>query len=236
MSSPVFIDAEDAVRRQALHGERAGDAHLAVILVGAVVEVLELRLRGDGGVDLALAGDALLPEGGEQWLSGWWPVGRAFAGDFPLLERLREAGGGRQLLAERRELAFVLLPDDVDLGVIGDVAELDVWHALVDEAVADVSARPGLRGGRASDFGLLQLPLAAVREEVVRITRAHDPRPREGQRNPRCIDGDPATAPLLCDVGRSAGAARRVEHEVAGISGHENTAFDHTSCGLNHVP
>ena len=43
----ILVDAEGAVRRQALHCERAGDADDAPILVRLVVQVLEVRLGGD---------------------------------------------------------------------------------------------------------------------------------------------------------------------------------------------
>ena len=42
----TLVDAERAVRRQALHRERAGDADDSAILVGLVVQVLEVRLGG----------------------------------------------------------------------------------------------------------------------------------------------------------------------------------------------
>ena len=38
----VFVHAEDAVRRDALHREGTGDADLPPVLVGLVVEVLEV--------------------------------------------------------------------------------------------------------------------------------------------------------------------------------------------------
>jgi hypothetical protein len=57
----VLVDAEHAVRREALDGERPGDADLLRVVVRLVVEVLELGLGGDRGVDLLLARDALLP-------------------------------------------------------------------------------------------------------------------------------------------------------------------------------
>ena len=69
----VFVDAEDTVRRDALHREGAGDANLPPVLVGLVVEVLEIRLRGDGGVDLLLAGDAGFPPLGVKVGSGRLP-------------------------------------------------------------------------------------------------------------------------------------------------------------------
>ena len=62
----VLVDAEDAVRRNALHREGTGDADLPPVLVGLVVQVLEVGLCGDGGVNLPLAGDAGLPPSGVQ--------------------------------------------------------------------------------------------------------------------------------------------------------------------------
>ena len=56
----VFVDGEDAVGRDAFDGEGAGHAHLVPVLVGLVVEVFVVGLSCDGGVDLLLAGDALL--------------------------------------------------------------------------------------------------------------------------------------------------------------------------------
>ena len=146
MSSSSSSSAEDAVRREALNCERSGDAHLAVVGVGLVVEVLEVRLRGDRGVDLALACDALFP---------------------PLLVQPSRASAGHPSSASRgishsshdspssvfssvrsgSSRCLELLPDDVDLGVVGDVAEHDVWHALVDEALADVCHRSGASEG-----------------------------------------------------------------------------------------
>ena len=40
----TLVDAERAVRRQALHGERSGDTDDAPILVGLFVQVLEVRI------------------------------------------------------------------------------------------------------------------------------------------------------------------------------------------------
>jgi hypothetical protein len=71
----VLVDAQHAVGRQAFDGERASDADLLLVLVGLVVEVFELGLGGDGGVDFPLAGDAGLP-----------PVGMQL-GDLPARDR-----------------------------------------------------------------------------------------------------------------------------------------------------
>ena len=64
----VLIHAQHAVRAEALHGEGTGHADLLLVLVGLVVEVFELGLGGDGGVDLLLPGDARLPPVGVQFL------------------------------------------------------------------------------------------------------------------------------------------------------------------------
>ena len=133
----VLVDAEDAVGREALDRERPGDAHLAVVGVGLVVEVLEVRLRGDRGVDLTLARDALLPPLFVQRPRLGRPPLLGLLRDLPFRPRLAEHRV--QLLAQRIEGALELLPDDVDLGVVGDVAELNVGQALVDEALADVA-------------------------------------------------------------------------------------------------
>ena len=66
ISSSFSSTASDAVRRQALDGERPGDPHALLVLVGLVVEVLEVGLGRDGGVDLLLPRDARLPPVGVQ--------------------------------------------------------------------------------------------------------------------------------------------------------------------------
>jgi hypothetical protein len=49
-----------------------------------------------------------------------------------------------------------------------------VRHALIDEAVADVSMH-GLRTWRgAGDFGFLDLTIAGIGQQIKRIARAHD--------------------------------------------------------------
>ena len=88
----VLPDAEDAVGGDGLDGEGAGDPHLALVLVGAVVEVFVVGLGGDGGVDLLLAGDALLPPIGVGGLGLVGPIVVGLVGDFPLVPRLAEGG------------------------------------------------------------------------------------------------------------------------------------------------
>ena len=57
----ILVNAEDAVRQEALHGKGSGDTDLASILVRLVVEVFVVGLGGNGGVDFLLAGDAVGP-------------------------------------------------------------------------------------------------------------------------------------------------------------------------------
>ena len=118
------------------------------------------------------------------------------------------------------------LPDHVDLGVVGDGFQGDVGHALVDEALADVAASRRFGGRPLRDLGLLALSLGAVGEQIPGIARAHDARPRQRERHAGGVDGDPAPAPLLGDVSRGAGAAGRVQHQIAGIGGHEDAALN----------
>ena len=87
----VLVDAEHAVRRQALDRERPGDAHLAVVGVRLVVEVLEVGLRSDGVVDLLLPRGAPFPPLVVQRPSLRRPLILCVAGDLPLLPRLAGA-------------------------------------------------------------------------------------------------------------------------------------------------
>ena len=221
------------MRTQALHGERTGHAHLLVIGVGLVVEVFKLGLGGDGLVDLLLPGDAGLPPVGMQLLRRVRPLGIGLARNLPLLPGLLERGV--QLLAQRLQLRLPLVPDDIDLRVVGDGLERDVRHALIDEAVADVPLH-GLRTRRgAGDFGFLELAFAGIGQQVKGITRAHDAGTGQRQRHARGVNRDPAAAPLLGDGGGGAGTAGRVEHEVAGVGGHQEAAFNDLRVSLNHI-
>ena len=126
------------------------------------------------------------------------PLVVGLARDLPFLPLLLERGV--QLLAQRLQRRLPLVPDDIDLGVVGDRLERDVRHALVDEAVADVPVH-GLRTRRgAGDLGFLELAFAGIGQQVERIARAHDAGAGQRQRHARGVDRDPAAAPLLGDV------------------------------------
>ena len=212
------------MRREALDREWPGDTHLAGVCVRLVVQVLEFRLRGDRGIDLPLAPHTVLPPLLVQRLRLRRPLALALARDLPRLPRLLDLGV--QPPPQRLEDALELLPDDVDLRVVGDIAQLDVGNALKDEALADVAMGWGVRGLGASDLGFLRPTLSAVREKVVRVACTHDPSPSEGECDPGSVDGDPAPTPLLGYICGGPAAARRVEYKVPGIGGHQDTALD----------
>ena len=222
----VLVHRQHPVRRQALDREGAGDADARVVDIGLVVEIFVVRLGGDGGVDGLLAGDARLPPFGVRGRGVGRPAFAGLARDFPLLPCLAE--GGVEAGAERLQGLLPRLPDHVDLGIVGDGFQGDVGHALVDEALADVAAGGCFRRRALRDLGFLPLPLGAVGEQIPGIARAHDARPRQRERHAGGVDGDPAPAPLLGDVGRGARAAGRVQHQVAGVGGHQNAALDHS--------
>ena len=95
----VLVHCQHAVRGEALDRERPGDADLSLVLVGLVVEVFEVGLGGDGGVDFLLAGDALLPPFGVQLLCLLGPFVVSLARNFPLFPLLLERRV--ELLAQR---------------------------------------------------------------------------------------------------------------------------------------
>ena len=151
----VLIDAQHPVGRQALDGEGPGDADLGIVGIGLVVEIFELGLGGDGGIDLLLAGDAAFPPVAVHLLCLLRPGLVGLARDFPFLPRLAEEG--IEALADRLQHLLPFLPDDVDLGIVGDGLEGDVGHALIDEAQADIAMGGLVRRHRAGDLGFLLL-------------------------------------------------------------------------------
>jgi len=80
------------VRREAFHRERPGDADAGFVLIRSVVEQFDIGGAGDGGVNLALAGDTGFPPGGVRGAGGFRPGRVGLAGDFPLLKSLPLVG------------------------------------------------------------------------------------------------------------------------------------------------
>ena len=148
---------------------------------------------------------------------------------------MRRPYNGAQLCQQRLNRLLPLLPDHVDLGVVGNGLEGDMGHALVHEPVADVVVGGRVGGRLAGDFGFFQLPVAAVGEQVPGIARPHDAGAGKRQGNAGGVDGDPAAAPLLGDVGGGAGTAGGVEDEVAGVGGHDDAALDDLADCLDNI-
>ena len=193
----------------------------------AVAAIEGLIERKQAGFDLARSGvrapGLLGLQGVEVSLGLGRPGVFGRAGDLPFLPSLFHCGV--QTLAQGLQGRLPLVPDDVDLGVVGDGLERDMRHPLVDEAMADAVADRLGRGRGAGDLGLLELTLAGVGEQVIGIAGAHDAGPGQGECDAGGVDGDPAPAPLLGDIGGGAGAAGGVEDEVAGVGGHEDAAL-----------
>ena len=89
--------------------------------------------------------------------------------------------------------------------------------------------------GAALEFGFFLVSGIRVGEEVVGVAGAHDAGAGEGEGHPGGVDGDPAAAPLFGDVGGGARAAGGVQHQVAGVGGHEDAALDDFGCRLNDI-
>ena len=149
-------------------GERPGDAHAGAVLVGAVVEQLDVGALGDGGVDGGAGGRCGPPTRRHAAALGG-PGGAGLAGDLPLLPG---SGPSSAFSAVRSgsSVACAALPQHVDLGVVGDGFKRDVGSAFVDEALAEVVVGRGCRGlDLPEELGLLGPAFAAVGKQVVGV-------------------------------------------------------------------
>src|SRR5690606_33194859 len=125
-----------------------------------------------------LARDPSLPPILVDPLRRFRPDRLGIAGDFPLLPPLAECLVER--LPEGLKGLLPPLPDDINLGVVRDGLEGDVWHTLIDEALPDVPPGGLLGGHSAAEFRFLDLPLPRIGEEVVGVPGAHNPRSGKG--------------------------------------------------------
>ena len=129
--------------------------------------------------------------------------------------------GGIERGPQRLEHCLPFLPDVVDQRIIGDQLRVMCGNAFIDETLANIIVNRRVGRHALGKFRFLGAALAAVGKQVPGIARGHQPRAGQRQCDAAGIDGDPATSPLLGDVGCGARAASRIEHEVAGIRGHE---------------
>ena len=128
-----------------------------------------------------------------------------------------------------------LIPDDIDLFVVCYIFEHNVRHTLINKAMTNIPIYRLRTRCCTGDFSFLVLAIAGIGEKVKRITCPHDAGTGQRQRNARSVDRYPATAPLFGDGGSCAGTASRVEDEVAGVGGHEETSFDDLGGSLDDV-
>ena len=146
---------------RALDREGTGHADLFLVLVGLVVEIFKLGFGGDGGVDLLLPGDAGLPPVGMQFLRGIWPLVIGLPRNFPFVPFFLERRV--QLIRAAAPASPATSPRSHQSPHCWRWIERDVRHALIDEAVSNVSVH-GLRTWRvAADFRFLESGLHANR-------------------------------------------------------------------------
>ena len=111
-------------------------------------------------------------------------------------------------------------------------------NLLVDKALADVGIGGGGDGGVRRQMAQCLLffdALGGVRQQVVGIAGSHEAGAGQGEGHARGVEGDPAPAPLLGHVGGGARTAGRVQHQIAGVSGHEETALDNQRACFNDI-
>ena len=145
----VLVHAQRAVRGEALDSEGSGGADDLPVFMGPVVEVFELGLGRDGGVDLLLAGGACLPPAVVQCRDSGFPrvkgsVGKVIQGIAPAKLTIQDDQRlgvhllldvqGRRLNDEVRPVLGVLAaPDElrVEVAVAPLVGHLDGVQLLV---------------------------------------------------------------------------------------------------------
>jgi hypothetical protein len=228
----VLVHGQHPMGRKGLHCERPRHPHGVALLVGPVEELL-IGPGRNRGVHTLLAGDTLLPPGRVKFSGRGGPTLPRLSGNLPLLPRLAQRPV--DLAAQRFQHRLKLLPDGVDLCVVGDVFEHNVGHPLIDKAVADVAVGGRSGKGRAADLRLFPLPGRGIGQQVIGVARSHDAGAGQSQGHPAGVNRDPATSPLLGRIGRGAAAAGGVEDEIAGVGGHEDATFNHLCIRLNNI-
>src|SRR5215831_19334146 len=80
-----------------------------------------------------------------------------------------------QAAPQRLQRLLPPLPDDIDLGVVGDRLQGDMRHPLIDETLANIVVGWCVFGGQAAGLTFLPLPLGAIGQQVIRIASPHNP-------------------------------------------------------------
>ena len=151
------------------------------------------------------------------------PGGVGLARDFPFLTGLAERRV--QFGAQGLQRLLPFLPDHIDLGIVGDRFEHNVWDALIDEALTNVAARRRRSRHGVRYLGLLGLSFRRVGKVVIGVLGAHYARAGERKRHARGINRDPAPTPLLGNGGGCSSAASRVQHQIAWVGCHEDATL-----------
>ena len=93
----------------------------------------------------------------------------------------------------------------INLRIIGNRLQCHMRHRLIN--------KPRLQ------------TLVRILQFVVVIARRHQPLLGQRHRHARGVARDPAAAPFFGDESGGAGTASGVEHEVAGVGGHQHAAL-----------
>ena len=72
-------------------------------------------------------------------------------------------------------------------------------------------------------------------QQVVGKGGRHQPGLGDVQSDAAGVRGDPTPPPLLRHIRRGPAPARRVQHQISGVGGHEDAAFYNFNIGLNHI-
>src|SRR5690606_24027740 len=135
----VFIDHKGSVRRNALNSKWSRYSYHPRILVGLVVQILELRPGRNRRVDLLLTLDAELPP---LRVDPFCLIGPAVVGGARYLPFLPALAENRiQLLPERLKSFLKLFPDNINLCVVGNRAQCDPRYPMIDKALTNISRR-----------------------------------------------------------------------------------------------
>ena len=102
-------------------------------------------LGGDGGVNLLLSGDSLLPPLAVQLPSILGPTPPSASRGISHSSQDSFSAALRRV-PQRLQPGLVVLPDDVYLGVVGDVPQGDVGYPLIHEPVSNVPVCGHIRG------------------------------------------------------------------------------------------
>jgi hypothetical protein len=162
-------------------------------------------------------------------LRSFGPLCIGLARNLPFLpsfaERLVEFG------SQGLKLKLEAIPDDVDFGVVGDAFQSHMRRALVYESVANVIRVAGVGRRLAGQLSIFGRSGFRILEDEIIVLRAHQPRARKRECHARGVYSDPTSTPVFRNGGRRARAAGRIEHEIAGVGGHQDAALDNFFLG-----